>query len=385
MFRCLASSLTAAILVAAAVAAGACVIALWPTSHHTTRSFESFREVPVWHATAAPGSSAHARNVAQLVEQALELQTPVIVRGGVSHWLAVEDWTADTLAQKLLQCAPGTKLQLQTTVVEQDDGRGAYAEVPVRIFAEWLRAEAETHGAAGGISATPRFYLSEMEDIDELCPELLQDLSYLIPFDEVLPWGAFIPYADDISNWFGHDISELTGLYAPFYPVLWWGPAGTRTGLHYDIEKHNLLGQVRGKKNVTFISPDQSARLYPSTIWDNSAVLSKVDMWAPDMPQYPKYALAAHTHVTIRPGDLLIIPQDWWHAVESLEEAISVSIRVDRTTWREILYEGLDLLHDVGLWPLPQLLGGDGAGCTCHRESITVESVEEMRERFRLL
>ena len=73
MFRCLASSLTAAILVAAGVAAGACVIALWPTARYTTQSFESFREVPVWHATAAPGISAHARNVTQLVEQALDV------------------------------------------------------------------------------------------------------------------------------------------------------------------------------------------------------------------------------------------------------------------------------------------------------------------------
>eukprot|EP01043_Picozoa_sp_COSAG02_P101768 COSAG02_NODE_37804_length_437_cov_0.917160_1_plen_60_part_10 len=33
------------------------------------------------------------------------------------------------------------------------------------------------------------YYLSEMEDIDELCPALLPDLSFLRPFDALLPWG----------------------------------------------------------------------------------------------------------------------------------------------------------------------------------------------------
>ena len=249
----------------------------------------------------------------------------MVIRGGVAHWHAVTKWTDDVLAVQLERCAPGTTLSLQTTVVEQDGGAGAYADVTVGLFAEWLRSEAAAGAAAAAAAETgataasgelaescacsavdavlvvangwlprigrprsqpqprtPRFYLSEMDDVDELCPDLLPDLAHMRPFDAILPWGTLIPFGDQLSELIGFDLSEWTGLYAPLYPVLWWGPAQTRTGLHYDIERYNLLGQVRGTKNVTFLAPDQSSFLYPSGMWDRSAVLSQISLWGPD-------------------------------------------------------------------------------------------------------
>ena len=94
--------------------------------------------------------------------------------------------------------------------------------------------------------------------------------------------------------------------------------------------------------------------------------------------RFPEYAHADHVHVTIEPGDLLVVPPYWWHAVESLSPALSVSVRVDRTSWTEIVSEMLDTLHVVGLWPLPWW-GGGGSGCTCHRESRDVGSIEQLQ------
>jgi hypothetical protein len=44
-------------------------------------------------------------------------------------------------------------------------------------------------------------------------------------------------------------VAAAIGLYSWIYPVLWWGPAGARSGLHYDVESYNMLGQVAGTKN----------------------------------------------------------------------------------------------------------------------------------------
>ena len=181
-------------------------------------------------------------------------------------------WDTETFSAQLDRCAPSGRLLLQTTVVEQDGGKGAYASVPISAFSAWLRLQADapvTADAAeeGGVGAQgamgdaasvspspPDYYLSEMDDIDELCPALLPDMSFLQPFDAILPWGSFIPppIVDTIA-WLsggGWDVSEWSGLYAPLYPVLWWGPRRTRTGLHYDIERYNILAQIRGSKNV---------------------------------------------------------------------------------------------------------------------------------------
>ena len=126
--------------------------------------------------------------------------------------------------------------------------------------------------------------------------------------------GSFIPFADVWEGLLGFDLTEWSGLYAPLYPVLWWGPSGTRTGFHYDIERYNILTQIRGSKNVTFVSPDQDERLYPNDVWDRSAVISSIDLWDQERMgrEYPRYREATHASVTIVPGDVLVVPAFWW-------------------------------------------------------------------------
>ena len=79
-------------------------------------------------------------------------------------------------------------------MVEQDGGKGPYASVPISAFSAWLQhTVTSTSGQHAPSPPAPAYYLSEMDDIDELCPALLPDVSFLRPFDAVLPWGAFIP------------------------------------------------------------------------------------------------------------------------------------------------------------------------------------------------
>ena len=74
------------------------------------------------------------------------------------------------------------------------------------------------------------------------------------------------------------------------------------------------------------------------------------------------------------------------HAVESLSPAISVSVRVDRTSLRELYFEALDALHHRGLyradWATSGEDGGEGrAGCTCHRDVVKMETIGAWDER----
>ena len=322
----------------------------------------------------------HNALLARALGQAFDARTPVLLQGAVRHWHALTEWSTDKFPQLLDTCAPRAHVSLHTSVIEQDSGKGVYANVPLRVFAQWLR-EVERNVSNGLPDDTDNvpFYLSEFEDFDELCPAAMEHLAMLQPFMSILPWGPMLPdFVLDIFDWDWEDLNDWW-LFAPIYPVLWWGPKGTRTGLHRDIEQYNLLGQVRGQKNVSFLAPSQENYLYPSTMWDRSAVVSQIDMWAPNLQRFPNFAKSQSASVLVQPGDMLIIPSGWWHAVEALSPSLSVSIRVDRTSWAEIFAEMFDILHQFGVWPLNGW-STEAPACTCHRSSVNLDTIEALRE-----
>lgn len=53
--------------------------------------------------------------------------------------------------------------------------------------------------------------------------------------------------------------------------------------------------------------------------------LSPVDVAAPDLARYPRFADASFSEAVLRPGELLFIPAKTWHYVRSLTTAISVN------------------------------------------------------------
>lgn len=65
--------------------------------------------------------------------------------------------------------------------------------------------------------------------------------------------------------------------------------------------------------------------LYPYSSRSTLAHFSRVDIEQPDFTRYPKFKNAKPMEFTLEPGEMLYLPPFWWHQVESLEPAISVS------------------------------------------------------------
>lgn len=109
----------------------------------------------------------------------------------------------------------------------------------------------------------------------------------------------------------------------PFVTNLWFGGNECKTPLHYD-DKENFFVQLHGKKRFILFSPSQTEYLYQAhgETYDH---LSRVNVFNPDEAKYPRYSQADAMEVVVAPGDMLYIPEGWWHAVETLTTSISVN------------------------------------------------------------
>ena len=115
----------------------------------------------------------------------------------------------------------------------------------------------------------------------------------------------------------------LPALYAPHQyrdPQLWFGavaPHVPATKLHRD-PRVAFLYQVMGRKRFRLYAPDQAAALYVMRAYNKH---QRCWVWpeAPDYDRYPAFREAQPVDVCIEPGDLLVLPIGWFHAVYCLD------------------------------------------------------------------
>lgn len=114
-------------------------------------------------------------------------------------------------------------------------------------------------------------------------------------------------------------------------PRIWFGsvPVETAaTGLHCD-PFISFLYQVMGRKRFRLFSPDQAGLLYVMRAYNRSRPCW-VSAEAPDYARFPAFAQARPIDVEIGPGDLLVLPAGWFHAVYCVESpTLSVSYFMD--------------------------------------------------------
>ncbi|MFT5679436.1 MAG: hypothetical protein ACI8RZ_000340 [Myxococcota bacterium] len=90
----------------------------------------------------------------------------------------------------------------------------------------------------------------------------------------------------------------------------------------------NFFVQVEGNKHWKFVSPDQSAFMYPDYGFASgpNAVQTAFDARHPE--RFPLYQLPQQYFTVLQPGDLLYNPPYWWHEVTNLNASIGMPLRV---------------------------------------------------------
>ncbi|KAJ1454676.1 hypothetical protein M885DRAFT_521642 [Pelagophyceae sp. CCMP2097] len=195
--------------------------------------------------------------------------TPVVLVGVIDDWAACNEWKS---VRDLVRGHEGRTVPVEAGVY--DGGAGDGRSQSLMTLAELADAiKTDTTAAAG---AEPRAerppYLAQHRLFDQI-PSLAKAFS---------------------------EPRSLTGGGA--VASAWVGAAATFTPAHAD-PRDNLFAQVSGVKRWR--------------LWPPSAA-------APEAPPAVR--------VDIRPGQLLYVPRGWWHDVQALEPAISISFWFDTPT-----------------------------------------------------
>ena len=124
--------------------------------------------------------------------------------------------------------------------------------------------------------------------------------------------------------------------YPPYFdqslfiaPRIWIGPKGTLTPLHRD-DTDNLFAQVWGQKSFILAAPHHRAALGTwSTSPEGGLDGCEVNPDAPDYERFPAARDVTFLRVTLEAGDLLFLPEGWFHQVQSVSTSLSVNFWVN--------------------------------------------------------
>jgi len=227
-------------------------------------------------------------------------QQPIIFRGAVRDWPLVEAGAAGAQAAiDYLKAFDGGRPVVGYTASPAIGGRFFYNDdwsgLNFEAARVGLSAYLDRIAAQLGKADAPAFYIGST-DLDLFLPGLraAKDL----PFPPA-PEGHSPPLA---SIWIGNRTTAAT---------------------HYDMS-NNIACCMVGRRRFTLFPPDQVANLYPGPLepTPGGQVVSMVDLRAPDLDRYPRFAEAmAHAMVAdLEPGDVLFYPALWWHNVEARDD-----------------------------------------------------------------
>ncbi len=227
----------------------------------------------------------HRPTIEQFRRQFLSQRLPVLVTGVIDSWPAVRSWNLAYLKQHVGKA----ELSIETypTPIFQPDLQHCAFPSERMTLAEYTNR-----------LATPLpgvYYYAAQVSLSTKLPALMEDIR---PLD-------FHPAK----------MNEM---------AFWLGPNGTGTHLHYD-PYDNVMAVISGAKRFVLFSPGQFDRLYPYPAFSRWGHFSQVNLNAPDLERFPKYAAATPIECVVASGQALFLPHGWWHYVVNEDLSIAVN------------------------------------------------------------
>jgi hypothetical protein len=207
---------------------------------------------------------------------------PVVIKSLTSNWAAKQKWNYDyfkSLAGDEVVPVYDNSIPTANSAVNKPDGKMKFGEYLDRI--------------AAGPTELRIFLFNIFDHI----PSLTNDFTY---FDEIC--GGFLKK----------------------YPMMFFGGAGSRVFLHFDMDlSHVFITQFKGRKRVILFDNKYSDALYKLPFM----VQSYIDPENPDYNKYPGLKNVEGYETILEDGETLFMPSGIWHYMNYLEGGFALSLR----------------------------------------------------------
>lgn len=213
----------------------------------------------------------------------VKTQKPVIIEQLSRHWPAYEKWDLDYIKNKA-----GHKivpLYDNRPVSHLDKFNGAHTRMKLANYIDLLQSE-----------STP--YRIFLYNLLQEVPDLQNDFF-----------------------WPEMNLPLLKRL-----PMLFFGGKNSTVFMHYDIDYANILHfHFHGTKKCLLFSPEETPFLYkvPHSLIANE----EIDFGAPDYKKWPALEYANGQTATLNHGEMLYIPEGYWHQMTYETAGFSMSLR----------------------------------------------------------
>ncbi|MFD2551332.1 cupin-like domain-containing protein [Bizionia sediminis] len=220
---------------------------------------------------------------ADFLKQYFKPQKPVVVERFIEDWPAYTKWNLDYMSK-----VAGTKtvpLYDDRPVDYKDGFNQPHAKMKMSAYINLLKKE-------------PTKYRIFLWNILKEVPALQQDFTY-----------------PD----FG--LRLIKGL-----PMLFFGGTNSHTFMHYDIDLANIFHfHFQGNKEIVLFNQQQNKYLYKVP----HALITREDInfSDPDFNKWPALQHASGYKTILKHGEMLYIPEGYWHYMKYLTPGFSMSLR----------------------------------------------------------
>jgi hypothetical protein len=225
---------------------------------------------------------------------------PVIITDSLESWCKKDFWSFQQLSEKFGDM----------TIQVYNDVFDLKSLISLREYIEEHIGKTRIETKKEDISYA-RLY-SKFKDLDFVwSDELFQEIEKEWAVPQFVPEEG---YVFPLSN---SKISPVTHRFPA--RVLFISPGGARTSNHVDPWCSDaILCQIKGRKEIIFFRPDQFQYLISGN--------HIVDIDMEDKSAFPEYAKAEVAYKEIlNPGEVVFIPNGWFHHVRTLDDSISLS------------------------------------------------------------
>jgi hypothetical protein len=219
----------------------------------------------------------------EFIQKYFKPQKPVVIERFIEDWPAYSKWSLDYVKE----VAGDKEVPLyDDRPVKHDEGfNEPHAKMKMADYVDLLKSG-------------PTKYRIFLWNILKEVPELQKDFSY-----------------PD----FG--LRLMKGL-----PMLFFGGTDSHTFMHYDIDLANIFHfHFEGKKQCILFSQDETKFLYK--IPHSLITREDIDFADPDLEKWPALQ-HAKGHIThLEHGNILYIPEGYWHHMKYITPGFSMSLR----------------------------------------------------------